>query len=190
MHVPEIDHVIECQLVGHAIFQTQEFHVVLTQLDMASQCRHINIQPNVVQNALRPIKEIQNCDGDKYNCFNLRLISKSLNITKCHAIKRWIESRQKWSEGKPLPHNVRVDLQDAFGKCEALKNGEILPEEVKCLAAILRKSLIKAATDFEGFLQTRAEKLDKDYQEYRDLATKLDKLKDTIGDLRNEFENE
>jgi hypothetical protein len=24
---------------------------------------------------------------------------------------------QKWSEGKPLPHNVRVDLQDAFGKC-------------------------------------------------------------------------
>ena len=192
MHVPEIDHVIECQLVGHAIFQTQEFHDVLTQLKMdgSSRSMHINRtseQIFVVQNALKPIKQIQNCEGDEYNCFNLRLMSKSLNITKGHAITRWIESRQKWSEGKPLP---RVDLQDAFGKCTALKNGEILPEEVKCLAAILRKSLIDAASDFEGFLETRAEKLDKDYQEYRDLATKLDKLKDTIGDLRNEFENE
>ena len=192
VHGPEIDHVIECQLVGHAIFQTQEFHVVLTQLDMASQCRHINIQPNVVQNALRPIKEIQNCDGDKYNCFkfNLRLISKSLNITKCHAIKRWIESRQKWSEGKPLPHNVRVDLQDAFGKCAALKNGEIDESEAVKLAAELQKSLIKAATDFEGFLEKRAEELDHSYQDYRDLAKRLEKLKETFGDLRNEFENE
>ena len=65
-----------------------------------------------------------------------------------------------------------------------------MPEEVKCLAAILRKSLIDAATDFEGFLQTRAEKLGNSYQEYRDLATRLEKLGETIGDLRNEFENE
>ena len=195
VHVPEVDHVFECQLVGHAIFQTQEFHDVLTQLNMAAadRCKHINktsLQPFVVVNALRPIKEIQNCDGDGYNCFNLRLMSKSLNSTKGHAIKRWIESRQKWSEGKPLPHNVRVDLQDAFRTCKALENGEILPEEVKCLAAILRKSLIDAATDFEGFLETRAEKLDKSSQEYKDLATRLEKLGETIGDLRNEFENE
>jgi hypothetical protein len=195
VHVPEVDHVIECQLLGHAILQTQEFHDVLTQLNMAAhaQCKHINRtseQPNVVQNALRPIKEIQNCDGVEYNCFNLRLMSKSLNITKGKAITRWIESRQKWSEGKPLPHNVRVDLQDAFGTCEALKNGEIDRTEADDLAAELQKSLIKAASDFEGFLQTRAEKLDKSYQEYKDLATRLEKLGETIGDLSKEFENE
>jgi hypothetical protein len=194
-HVPEIDHVIECQLVGHAIFQTQEFHDVLTQLNMAAhpQCKHIGVtsdQPFVVVNALRPIKEIQNCDGVEYNCFNLRLMSQSLNKTKFHAIKRWIESRQKWSEGKPLPHNVRVDLQDAFGKCAALKNGEIDESEAVKLAAELQKSLIKAATDFEGFLEKRAEEQDHSYQDYRDLAKRLEKLKETFGDLRNEFENE
>ena len=102
----------------------------------------------------------------------------------------WLESRQKWSEGKPLPHNVRVDLQDAFGKCTALKNGEIEESEALKLAAELQKSLINAASDFEGFLQTRAEKLDKSSQEYKDLATRLEKLGETIGDLRNEFENE
>jgi hypothetical protein len=162
-------------------------------MDGSSRSMHINRtseQIFVVQNALRPIKEIQNCDGVEYNCFNLRLISKSLNITKGKAITRWIESRQKWSEGKPLPHNVRVDLQDAFRTCKALENGEILPEEVKCLAAILRKSLIDAATDFEGFLEKRAGELDHSYKEYRDLATRLEKLGETIGDLRNEFENE
>lgn len=203
VHVPEIDHVIECQLVGHAIFQTQEFHDVLTQLNMAAhaQCKHIgktSDQPFVVVKALRPIKEIQNCDGDKYNCFNLRLISKSLNITKCHAIKRWIESRQKSSEGKPLTHNVRhnvrVDLQDylqdAFGKCKALKNGDISESEAVKLADELQKSPIKAASDFEGFLEKRAEELYPSYQDYRNLAKRLEKLKETFGDLRNEFENE
>jgi hypothetical protein len=196
VHVHEVDHVFECQLVGHAIFQTQEFHDVLTQLNMAAadRCKHINktsLQPFVVVNALRPIKEIQNCDGDGYNCFNLRLMSKSLNSTKGHAIKRWIESRQKWSEGKPLPHNVRVDLQDAFRTCKALENGEIDRKEADDLAAELQKSLIKAATDFEGFLKKRAAgELNHSKKDYRDLAKRLDKLKETIGDLRNEFENE
>jgi flagellar motility protein MotE (MotC chaperone) len=151
---------------------------------------HINRtseQPNVVQNALRPIKEIQNCDGVEYNCFTLRLMSKSLNITKGKAITRWIESRQKWSEGKPLP---RVDLQDAFGKCTALKNGEIDESEAHKLAAELQKSQTKAASDFEGFLQTRAEELDHTYQDYRDLAKRLEKLEETIKDLSDEFENE
>ena len=191
-HVTEVDHVIECQLVGHAILQTQEFHKVLKELNMGGSPRSMHInrtseQPFVVQNALKPIKQIQNCEGDEYNCFNLRLMSKSLNITKGKAITRWIESRQKWSEGKPLP---RVDLQDAFGKCTALKNGEIEESEALKLAAELQKSLKNAASDFEGFLQTRAEKLDKSSQEYKDLATRLEKLGETIGDLRNEFENE
>ena len=194
-HVTEVDHVIECQLVGHAILQTQEFHKVLKDLNMGGSPRSMHInrtseQPFVVQNALKPIKQIQNCEGDEYNCFNLRLMSKSLNITKGKAITRWIESRQKWSEGKPLPHNVRVDLQDAFGTCEALKNGEIDRTEADKLAAELQKSLIKAASDFEGFLQKRAGELVKSYQEYKDLATRLQKLGETIGELRNEFENE
>ena len=171
VHVPEIDHVIECQLVGHAIFQTQEFHDVLTQLNMAAadRCKHINktsLQPFVVVNALRPIKEIQNCEGVEYNCFNLRLMSKSLNITKGQAITRWIESRLKWSEGKPFP---RIDLQDAFRKCKALKNGEISESEAAKLAAEIQKSLIKAASEFEGFLGERAGKLDPSYQDYRKL---------------------
>jgi hypothetical protein len=171
VHVPEIDHVIECQLVGHAIFQTQEFHDVLTQLNMAAhaQCKHIgktSDQPFVVVNALRPIKEIQNCEGVEYNCFNLRLMSKSLNITKGQAITRWIESRLKWSEGKPFP---RIDLQDAFRKCKALKNGEISESEAAKLAAEIQKSLIKAASEFEGFLGERAGKLDPSYQDYRKL---------------------
>jgi hypothetical protein len=120
----------------------------------------------------------------------LRLMSKSLNSTKGHAIKRWIESRQKWSEGKPLTHNVRVDLQDAFRTCKALENGEIDRKEADDLAAELQKSLIKAATDFEGFLKKRAAGELNSKKDYRDLAKRLDKLKETIGDLRNEFENE
>jgi hypothetical protein len=56
-------------------------------MDDSSRCKHIDGNSAVVvQNALRPIKEIQNCDGDEYNCFNLRLMSQSLNKTKGHAI--------------------------------------------------------------------------------------------------------
>ena len=186
VHTDEVDHTVECQLVGHAILQTREFHEVLTDLDMDGSCTRINKQPHVVRNALGPIFVIQNCIGDE-TCFNLRLISQSLNKTKGHVITEWIKSRNKSQDYLTLNH---LPLQDAFRKCQALKDGEIDQADADELAAALQESLVKAEDEYQKQLGARAEKLDKSKEDYRNLAKRLEALQETMASLRDEHENE
>ena len=190
LHADEVDHIFECQMGGHALLQTREFHPLLRQLDLsgASSSMHINdssTQPIVVQNALRDIKALQNCTNDD-TLFNLKLPSKSLNITKGRVISHWLDSR---SAAIAAPHLTRVDLQDAYRRSAACKRGDIDHDEADALAAVLQHQLIRVEKTYMERLKRLEEAAGVANQDQRDLEARLRALQHTIGSLLEEHEN-
>ena len=191
LHADEVDHIFECQMGGHALLQTREFHPLLRQLDLsgASSSMHINdssTQPIVVQNALRDIKALQNCTNDD-TLFNLKLPSKSLNITKGRVISHWLDSR---SAAIAAPHLTRVDLQDAYRRSAACKRGDIDHDEADALAAVLQHQLIRVEKTYMERLKRLEEAAGVANQDQRDLGARLRALQHTISSLLEEHENE
>ena len=188
IHVDEVDHTFECQMAAHVILQTREFHPLLRQLDLSgsSAADNLRSQPQVVQNALHDIKGIQNCTNDD-TLFNLRLLNKSLNITKGHAIHRWLDSRSHAGEAK---HLGRVELRDAYRRSAACTRHEIDHDEADELAARLSRHLVDAEDTYKQRLKVLEENAGRANKEQRDLGARLRALQSTISDLQDEHELE
>jgi len=188
LHADEVDHTFECQMAGHAIFQTREFHPLLKELTLsdASSSMRLNGQPIVVQNALRDIKALQNCTNDD-TLFNLKLLSKSLNITKGHVIAHWLDSRRA---AIAAPHLNRVDLRDAFRRSAACTRGDIEPDEADALAAVLQRQLINVEETYIERLVLLEEAAGQANQDQKRLGARLRALQQTIGSLLEEHESE
>ena len=183
-HVDEVDHTFECQMLAHAIFQTPEYHPILKQLDINTSSHSLKRQPFVVQGALETLKNIQNCVDDP-TLFNLRMLNKSLNITKGAVIKRWLNDRVV-SNGS---HLQKADLQEAYRKSTSVQNGIIDVDEADELAVILAKDLTVAEKTYVHRLDKAEEMVgmtsttvtDKRVQKNR-----LIELKETISGLQEE----
>jgi hypothetical protein len=188
LHADEVDHTFECQMAGHAIFQTREFHPLLKELTLsdASSSMRLNGQPIVVQNALRDIKALQNCTNDD-TLFNLKLLSKSLNITKGHVIAHWLDSRRA---AIAAPHLNRVDLCDAFRRSAACTRGDIEQDEADALAAVLQRQLINVEETYIERLGLLEEAAGQANQDQKRLGARLRALQQTIGSLLEEHEGE
>ena len=188
IHVDEVDHTFECQMAAHVILQTREFHPMLRQLDLSgtSAADNLRSQPQVVQNALHDIKGIQNCTNDE-TLFNLKLLNKSLNITKGHAIHRWLDSRSHATEAK---HLGRVELRDAYRRSAACTRGEIDHDEADELAARLSRHLFDAEETYKQRLKVLEESAGNANKEQRDLGARFRALQSTISDLQDEHELE
>ena len=183
-HVDEVDHTFECQMLAHAIFQTPTYHPVLTQMDISTTSHNLKKQPFVVQGALEPLKSIQNCVDDP-TLFNLRMMNKSLNITKGAVIKRWLDDRVKHSGA----HLQEADLRNAYHKSASVQNGIIDIDEADRLARVLAKDLVIAEEAYVDRLGQAEEKVGVSSARVTDKRVQKDRLvelKETISGLQEE----
>ena len=131
----EVDHVFECQMLGHAIVQSEAFHELgwLQAVDLTLPRTH---QPSgLVRSGLEGLFAVQNCTGDG-SFFNLRLLDKSLNITKGGVVRNWLEGRYAGGEAAGL-----TGLRAGFRQSSAVRAGVITGEEGDELAAALRAAM-------------------------------------------------
>jgi len=75
--VDQVDHIFECQMLAHSIFQTKGYHKVLSQIETSGSDKSLNIgrnsiQPEVVKNAMKQLKDLHNCANDE-TLFNLKM---------------------------------------------------------------------------------------------------------------------
>ena len=183
-HPDEVDHTFECQMLAHAIFQTLDYHSILTQLDINTCSHSMKSQAFVVQGALEKLKHIQNCVGDP-TLFNLKMLHKSLNITKGSVIKHWLNDRLA-SQGS---HLKKTDLRDAYRKSASVRDGIIDRDEADELAAILAKDLILVEGIYIERLGKAAELADDSSATITDKRAqkkRLVGLQDTISGLQEE----
>jgi hypothetical protein len=131
----EVDHVFECQMLGHAIVQSEAFHELgwLQAVDLTLPRTH---QPSgLVRSGLEGLFAVQNCTADA-SFFNLRLLDKSLNITKGGVVRNWLEGRYAGGEAAGL-----TGLRAGFRQSSAVRAGVITAEEGDELAAALRAAM-------------------------------------------------
>jgi hypothetical protein len=134
----EMDHVLECQMLGHAIVQTEAFHEGgwLQAVELHNSRTQ---QPSgVVKSTLEGLYGVQNCCGaeDDGTFFNLRLLDKSLNITKGGVVKNWLDGRYAGGEAAAL-----TGLRAGFRQSTAVRANVISVEEGEELAAALRAAM-------------------------------------------------
>jgi hypothetical protein len=139
--VVAVDHVWECQLVAHAIGQTEAFSAggggsVLGSVTLGAGRSG---QPTVVLGALDPVYRIQNCFADP-SLFNLRVMPQSLNATKGHVFTNWIAARRKRGDaGPPAPYRgggagLGELLVGGFRRSAAATRHEIDGDDAQVLA--------------------------------------------------------
>jgi hypothetical protein len=147
----------------------------------------------VVQNILLPLKKIQNCDKDE-TLFNLKMMNKSLNITKGAAVKHWLEDRVVTASKSPTSTSGarfnHLDLQQAYRKSSAVKNGIIDPDEADTLADILQRQLIIVEETYMDRLAQTVEMAVKSnlVSDKRAHEERMNGLRSSIGDMLLEHE--
>lgn len=141
-HLLEVDHTLECQILAHAIVQTSAFSEGgwLGAVDLQASRTHQ--QSHVVCAGLEPLFRIQNCVEDA-SLFNLRLMDKSLNVTKGGVIRNWLEGRYAGGEA-----SVLTGLRAGFRKSTAVRSGLISQEEGDDLAANLHAALARVEAPY------------------------------------------
>ena len=80
--VHEVEHTVECQMMGHAIAYTPAMRDVLRNVDHTTPT--LSRQPVVVRNRLEAVKRVQNGDA------NLTLVTHDTNVKKGGAIRRYL----------------------------------------------------------------------------------------------------
>lgn len=181
-HPDEVDHTFECQMLAHAIFQTPEYHPILRQLDINTSSHSFKEQTIVVKGALERLKEIQNCVGD-VTLFNLKMLNKSINITKGSVIKRWLNDRVASRKSQ-----LQKALQDGFRKSTSVQKGIIDTDEADELAAVLTQDLILVEGIYVERLDVAAEMVGSSatITDKRKQKKRLVGLQDTITALQEE----
>ncbi len=149
----EVDHVFECQMLGHAIVQTEAFHELgwLQAVDLSSARTH---QPSgVVRSGLEALYNAQNCVDDA-SFFNLRLMDKSLNVTKGNVVKEWLAGRYAGGEAARL-----TGLRAGFRQSSAVRSALISPEEGDDLAAALHAAFTRVEGPYLERLEAARERV-------------------------------
>lgn len=145
---PHVDHVCECQFLGHAIVQSPGFSrggggSLLAAVDVQHAYNEghtgLGTQGPAVQSALRPLYNIQNCVGDE-ELFNLKLLDGSLNITKGHIFHTWLDARRD-GRGARGSGGGGLDLYESFRRCKAFKDGRVDEDTVAALASSMEREL-------------------------------------------------
>lgn len=156
----QVDHVCECQFLGHAVVQSPAFSAgggssILAAIDI-SHARNpghfgLSSQPKggVAYNALRPLFNIQNCVDDA-SLFNLRLLDGSLNSTKGHVFHAWLNDRRAGAV-------KRLELREAFSRSQAHADGRIDDDLVAELATALESELRIVEDGFYERLETASD---------------------------------
>ena len=186
-HPDEVDHTFECQMLAHAIFQTSDYHPILKQLDINTSSTSFKKQPSVVEGALKKLKNIQNCVDDP-TLFNLKMLNKSLNITKGSVIKQWLNDRLTPTGS----HLKKADLRVAYLNSSSVQDGIIDRDEAYELAAILANNLVCVEGIYIERLGKAAELVDGSSATITDKSPqkkRLVGLQDTISGLQEEHKD-
>jgi len=180
-----VDHTLECQILGHAIVQTEAFSdggwLQAVDLDASRTAQ----QSKVVISGLEHLFRIQNCVEDP-TLFNLRLMDKSLNITKGGVIKNWLDGRYAGGEASFL-----TGLRAGFRKSTAVRSHLISEEEGDDLAVTLHSALSRVESPYLERLEAAGEcphSLASNLNERRAHKDRFSGLRDTIHSLIDELE--
>ena len=131
----EVDHTFECQMLAHAIVQTEAFHEGGWLQAVELHLPRTQQPSGAVRSGLEGLYGVQNCVDDP-TFFNLRLLDKSLNITKGGVVRNWLEGRYAGGDSRAL-----TGLRAGFRQSTAVRGRVITVEEGDELAGALQRAM-------------------------------------------------